>query len=182
MKKQLSIILALFLFVAFTTVNAQGKISLSVGPEVAIPMGNFGDLSGIGFGGSVGGELNLADNINGFVTVGYLTFGDKDVSNITYSFTAIPIIVGAKYYIGKGGFYTMAETGFHLWTAKVESPGVVVNGVTFGGGSAETTSTEFTYGVGVGYEIGKFDVNAKYIGAGSNLTYIGIRASYKFAL
>lgn len=177
MKKHLSIILGLVLLVAFTNVNAQSKFTLNVGPELALPMGSFGDVAGFGFGGSVGGELGLAENMKGFATVGYLMFGEKDVAGLgKWSYSAIPILVGAKYYLGKGGFYTMAETGFHLWT--VEST------VTFFGVSTtvDASSTEFTYGVGAGYEFGAFDVNAKYIGAGSGISYIGVRVAYNFAL
>ena len=37
-------------------------------------------------------------------------------------------------------------------------------------------------GVGVGYEFGSFDVNVKYTGAGSGISYIGARVGYRFAL
>ncbi len=177
MKKHLVIILGLVFLLAFTSVNAQSKIGLSVGPELALPMGSFGDAAGMGFGATIGAEMNVAENINAFAKVGYLMFGEKEIAGISkFKWSGIPILVGAKYYFGNGGFYSLAETGFHLWTAETT--------VTFFGVSATTdvTSTEFSYGVGVGYEVGSFDINAKYAGAGSGVSYIGVRAAYKFAL
>jgi len=179
MKKQLFIILGLVLLVAFTNVNAQSKFTLNVGPELALPMGSFGDVAGFGFGGSVGGELGLAENIKGFATVGYLMFGGKELfPGFETKYSGIPILVGAKYYIGKGGFYTLAETGFHLWSYDVPSINIFTGNVT----TSSQSSTEFSYGVGAGYEFGAFDVNAKYIGAGSGISYIGVRVAYNFAL
>lgn len=182
MKKHLSIILGLILLVVFTNVNAQSKMHLGVGADISLPMGSFGDVAGLGFGGSVRGELGLADNINGMATVGYLTYGGKDFGNSSYSYSAIAILVGAKYYIGTDGLYTMAETGFHLWTYSVESQPVTIGGFTVGGGSNDFSASEFSYGVGVGYEFGSFDVNVKYTGAGSGISYIGARVGYRFAL
>jgi len=177
MKKHFVILLGLVLLFAFSSVNAQSKIGFSVGPELALPMGSFGDVAGMGFGASVGGEMNLADNINGFVTVGYLTFGEKDVAGVAkWQYSGIPILVGAKYYFGKDGFYGLAETGFHLWT--------ITSTVTLFGASVsgDASSSEFSYGVGAGYEVGSFDFNAKYMGAGSGISYVGVRAAYKFSL
>jgi len=55
MKKSLIVLFALFIAVS---VNAQ-NINLSVGGELSMPMGTFGDAAGIGFGGTVRGEYPI---------------------------------------------------------------------------------------------------------------------------
>ncbi|MCF8241798.1 MAG: hypothetical protein K9J16_10460 [Melioribacteraceae bacterium] len=185
MKKIFVTVLGLFLFVGFA--NAQ---SLGVGAELSLPMGTFGDQAGMGFGGSVRGELELSDNMNGMLTVGYLTYGGKEVDfggglKDDWSWSAITILAGAKYYLGSAGFYTMAETGFHMWTAeyvRTYTPAVGYTSTL----TVDASSTEFSYGLGFGYEIpmgaNSLDLNAKYEGAGSGISYVGARVAYRFSL
>lgn len=47
MKKTLTLLLMFLVIAGFT--NAQSKIKLSVGANVALPMGSFGDIAGTGF-------------------------------------------------------------------------------------------------------------------------------------
>ncbi len=188
MKKHLVIILSLVFLLAFTSLNAQSKIGLSVGPELAVPTGTLGDIAGIGFGGTVAVQMNLGQNIDGYVRVGYLTFGEKDIASLGIAngapagttannkTSAIPLLVGTKYYFGKGGFYSLGEIGLHFISNSQT--------VSFAGASAsnDVSSTEFSYSVGVGYEVSSFDLGVRYTGAGSNANWIGVRAAYKFSL
>src|SRR5436190_330391 len=112
-----------------TTANAKPKASdngrFSIGAELGLPMGTFGDGSNIGFGGSLRYEMPMGDNLALMGTVGYLMFGGKDVTTGVPGFleyttsskmSLIPIQVGAKYYFTEqqDGFYALAQIGFML--------------------------------------------------------------------
>lgn len=100
----------------------------SAGLELGLPMGDFGDVQGIGFGVSLAYELPVGDNLGVLAQVGYLSFSAKDIEidlgpfgSMTVegmTMAAIPIQVGAKYYFteNQAGFYAGALVGLHLLT------------------------------------------------------------------
>ena len=77
-KSLLSIALVLGLVSTTLVTNAQNG-RFSVGAELALPMGDFGDAASTGFGGSVRYEYPVNDNIGLTGTVGYLIFSGKTV-------------------------------------------------------------------------------------------------------
>src|SRR5512138_1004184 len=83
--------------------SAQSKIALNIGADVLLPMGSFADVQGVGFGGDVTGEYALMPELNLIATLGYFSWGGKDVTvagftRSGFSFHSIPFMVGAKYY------------------------------------------------------------------------------------
>lgn len=100
----------------------------SAGLELALPMGDFGDAQGIGFGVSLGYELPVGDNLGVLAQAGFISFTAKDIEiEIPFlgtttiegmTMTAIPIQVGAKYYFtdNQDGVYLGLLTGIHLLT------------------------------------------------------------------
>jgi len=175
MKKTLTLLLMFLVIAGFT--NAQSKIKLSVGANVALPMGSFGDIAGTGFGGTVTGEYPINNQIVGTATVGYISWGTKDFGGSEWSFSAIPVLAGAKYYFDKG-LYAHGQLGFHMFSSSVE----IDFGPFFGGKQkVDDNSSEFTIGLGAGYEINNFDLSAAYYII-SDSNYFGIRAAYKFSL
>lgn len=193
MKKVLSLLVVLVLFAGFT--NGQSKITLGVGGTLALPMGTFGDAASLGFGGLVRGEMGFG-SIVGTASLGYLSFPGKDISEdqgsgvtTTYStsFSAIPILVGAKYSFAPG-FYGSIEAGLNMlsWEAKWETK---VGGVVYpaGSGSLTGSETKFGFAVGVGYQLSAFDISLKYqnLGTPENgdaLNFIGVNVIYNFGL
>lgn len=181
MKQLLSVVLLAVLFTGFINAQSQG---ISIGANVALPMGDFGDAANVGFGGTATYERSFAPNILGQVYAGYLTFGGDDIegSDETYSFSMIPIMVGAKYFFQPNkGFYANAMLGVHLYT--FDMPEYDFMGVTYGGSE---TSTEFSFGFGAGYEVpvgGKnaVDLNAHYMLV-SDANYVGVRIAYRFGM
>lgn len=139
-------------------------------------MGDFGDIAGTGFGATVTGDYPLAEKIYGTATLGFLTWGTKEFAGGEWSYSAIPILAGAKYYF-QNNFYGYGQLGFHVFSYSYE--------VDFGpwGGKVKSddSSTEFTFGFGAGYEINNFDLSAGYYII-SDANYIGLRAAYKFSL
>lgn len=185
MKKALLFVLVLFL--AVTTSNAQ-KFSLSVGPEVALPMGDFGDFAGTGFGGTVRFEYPFNNQLVGIVDAGYLMWGGEEFDlggfgKVTTDYSAIPILAGVKYYFGPN-FYALAQAGIHMFTFDAESE------ISFLGSTTKTSSSasesKFGAGAGIGYELAlgsmMLDLNAKYQMVADDLSYVGVRAGLKFGL
>lgn len=184
------------LLVAFAvgTSSAQSKMSLSVGPDVLVPMGTFGDLYSIGFGGSVRGQYDFTPEVSGGVTVGYYTWSAKDVPAGVGKpkFSGLPIRLNGKYYFmpGKGPrVYGMFELGLFFWSASVDVPSYTILGQTFGGGSVSTTGSDFNYCPGIGVEIPagsmNLDLSARYDAiatSGNSTGNLAVRVALNFPL
>jgi hypothetical protein len=181
MKNLLFVILVALLSTGFIKAQSQG---ISIGANVALPMGDWSDGANTGFGGTATYERSFTPNITGQVYAGYITFGGDELEGFSYSYSMIPIMVGAKYFFqpsGKG-FYGNALLGVHLFTADVSVPDEFEP--YYSGGSE--TSTEFSFGIGAGYEVpvgGKnaVDITAHYMLI-SDANYIGARIAYRFGL
>lgn len=174
MKKILAI---LAIFVTLTMVTNAQKIKLSVGPEIAIPLGTFGDAANLGIGATVRAEYTAAPNINLMFTTGYVSWGGKDIDlgffgTIKTDYSNIPLLAGAKYYLNPS-VYGMAELGLNMFSVSV--------------GGASTSETKFGGSVGAGYETAltptlSLDINAKYAFVADDLNHIGARVGLKFGL
>ncbi|PKL88867.1 MAG: hypothetical protein CVV23_07975 [Ignavibacteriae bacterium HGW-Ignavibacteriae-2] len=176
MKK--AVLILSIIFAVSITAQAQ-QIKFSAGPEIALPMGDFGDIAGTGIGASLRGEYPINEKIVGIAEIGYLTWGEKETFGITSSYSAIPIQVGAKYYFNNG-FYGIAEAGMHLFTVNLK-----IDWDGFGTVEEDESTSDFGFGFGAGYEFPvdkfMFDVNAKYQII-SDINYLGLRAGVKFAI
>lgn len=147
--------------------SAQGRFS--VGPEIALPMGDFGDVSGLGIGGTVRYEAPINDNLSWMGTAGYIGFAEKDDLGVKVSI--IPIQAGLKYYFTESfsGFYAGAELGANIVKAKVD----------FLGESFSDSETKFGFAPQIGYHLSVIDISARYqIIADSD--YVGFRIAYVF--
>jgi opacity protein-like surface antigen len=159
--------------------QTEGAVNkISVGPEFALPIGDFGDVYSVGFGGSVQGELNVAKSLNLTGSAGYLSFSyKKEIKDFYKSLGAplkndgiIPLKVGAKYYFG-GNFYGAGEVGAAIATG-------------------EGSGTAFAYSptLGASFSVAdksSIDLGIRYEGwskNGSNISFIGIRAAFAFGL
>jgi len=170
MKRAFYLLLVLVVFAGLT--NAQSKISLGVGGTLAVPLGTFADISSVGGGGLVQGEMSLGPVV-GTASIGYVAFGSKDVlgSGVKNTTSAVPVLVGAKYSFSPL-FYGSAELGLNFISTKVETPA-----------SSGTLSTnDFVYAVGVGVNLSTIDLSLKYQALNSSSNYIGVNALYFFGL
>ena len=178
-----------------------GNGRFSVGLEIALPSGTFGDAAGTGFGASLRYEMPMGDNLGLTGTAGYITYGKKtidlgggDTWSYTYSF--IPILVGAKYYFTEqqSGFYGMFQLGVTMLSDKIEEttaaqPALYIGNIQYQAATPEsTTSTTFTgsyltYGLGVGYALSNIDLYAGYTtvsSEGASSSWLGLRLAYVF--
>lgn len=170
---------------------------ISAGLELALPMGDFGDAYGIGFGVTLGFEAPVGDNLGFIAQAGYMSFSGKDLSvgPITVKVDAagmIPVQVGLKYYFtdNQEGFYAGLLTGVHMQSVKeVELVGTTLE---------EKNSLKTNFGIAplVGYIVGEnIDIALRYqmiFAEGAEVTatgveektvtnsYLGVRVAYMF--
>lgn len=175
MKKLLLLTAVAGLF-AFSSVNAQTKApKLSLGADFAFPMGDFGDATDFGFGGSLQYQHPVAENLLVTGSAGYLNFKGKDYTamGVTYkggNSGAIPIKAGARYYFGEN-FFAAGELGAAIPTKD--------------GGK-----TAFVYAPGIGVDFpvsdkGSVELGARYEAWSANSAtsgFIGLRAAFNFGL
>lgn len=182
MKKMFLVLIAVLCLSNF--LMAQGKMGLSVQGGVALPTGDFGDVAGTGFGGSVTFMYEVSPMLAITGSAGYTTWGPKEdlPDGFDYSLATIPVLVGARYTFGKGNFlpYISAELGMHFLSSTVEILGQEY--------SDSESKFGFAPGVGFYYAFNQktmLDVNVKYNSIsteGSSTSYIGINAGVGFAL
>lgn len=172
----------LVVFLLFSTLSFSQGSGISVGGNLALPIGDWSDFAEMGFGGTVSYEHKFAPNLVGTATAGYLMWsGKEDVEGFSYDYSAIPILAGVKFYFTPGqGLYAAGQVGFHLFTIDVD---VEAFGFT---ASSSASETEFSAAAGVGYEIpvgpkGAVDLNAMF-NLISDLNYLGFRVAYKIGL
>jgi hypothetical protein len=165
MKKLVVMVALIAASVSFA--SAQGRFS--VGAELALPMGDFGDVSGLGIGGTVRYESAINDNLNWTGTAGYISFAEKDDYNLKISM--IPIQAGLKYYFTESfnGFYGGAQLGVSIVKAKSD----------FFGESVSASDTEFGFAPEIGYHLSVIDISARYQIV-SDFDYVGFRIAYVF--
>jgi hypothetical protein len=145
---------------------SQGRFS--IGAELALPVGDWDEAIGLGFGGSVRYEAPINENLSWMGTGGFLSFGEKDDSGLKA--TMIPVLGGIKYYFTESfnGFYAGAELGVSFNKVKYDIPGF---------GSGEESSTDFAFGPQVGYHVGPLDISARYFLV-EDANSLGFRVAY----
>ncbi len=190
MKKLLSFAVIVLLSFAMSNTFGQGKNYLGIGANLALPMGTFGDVAGVGIGGTASFEMEFTPNITGIATAGYLSFGGKDFTgpyySYSYGYSDIPIMAGAKYYFTPGtALYGIAQIGFQIFNANYTTTSTIP-GFEYSFSGSSGSSTEFAFAIGAGYEVpvgakGAIDLTGTF-NIVSNLNYIGIRAAYRFGI
>jgi hypothetical protein len=202
MKNLLLAIVVVALVCGLGNTASAGNMMLSVGADVLLPMGTFGDAFSTGFGGSVRGQYDVNAMFSAGLTIGYYTWSGKDITigGTTSSgptFSGLPIRVFGKYYFmpaGAARVYGIAELGLFFGSVGDQTipnpaagfPGQPAN-ITVSGGS----SSDFNYAPGVGLELPlgsgntKLDVSVRYDGvatSGSSSGSLGARVGINFGL
>ena len=173
------------------TVNAQSP-QVSLGVDLALPLGDFGDAYSLGVGPAAGFELPVGDNLGVTAQLSYqfLTV-NSDLGDFIKSASMLPVQVGAKYYFmdQQEGFYGHVQLGIH--STSVTSKEQVIPGIP--GFTQDitipeetTSSTNFSWAIGAGYQLEKLDIGLRYnsISPDSDIegaeasSYIGLRVAY----
>ena len=156
-----------------TSLFAQ-KPGISIGGNVYFPVGDWAELASIGYGGSATYEHPLGKNIAGVIYSGYTYFGGDEEG---FSWTMVPLLAGAKFYLSpKQDLYMAGLIGASFLTAKSTILGI----------DHSASSTEFQGNINFGYEVQTSEKGAVDISAGfvyiDQLSYFGMRLAYIFKL
>ncbi len=162
----LALALPLAMTLGVNNANAEG---FGVHGSFALPMGDFADFAGLGFGGGVQYEKSLNENMNYGIDASYLMFGEE--SGVTFS--VIPILAKAKYFFGGNenmNFYGSLGTGYYLFLSSFDSDLI-----------DDETEGKFGFVPGIGMTMNQFDFSAQYHFAdGSKGNFLGINVGYNF--
>lgn len=177
MKKRIFYLLA-FTLVSSVAFGQRGFHTIGVGVEGALPMGDFADAFGFGYGATGKAFYGITEHGDITGTVGYLRFGMKDESDfMSGSMGMIPIMFGYRHNFG--ALYAEPQLGLHMLKSTVkitEDFGLGLSGM---GGS--TSETKFSLGIGGGYATGKLDFGARFQLV-DRMNYVGLRIGYNFFL
>jgi hypothetical protein len=179
--KKLLLVVAVFAL-SVIGVQAQSKAqgpTFGIGPNLALPLGDFGKGFSFGLGATAQVEIPLSDNLKGVGSVGYTSFFGKTITasyvdpisgqTVTSNFKnpsvgLIPILVGARFYPSEQ-FFIGAQIGLGILT---------------GGGSS---TSAFDYYPQIGYDAGQLQFILGYNGLSKNgetNSHVGLTALYKF--
>jgi len=156
----------------------KGKMTLGVGGEFGLPMGDFGDGYTMGFGGSGRFQYGIQDNITIYGQIAYISWSeDEDVIPSDASSYSLEFLAGGKYGFGSG-FYGLAELGINSFGFSYDYTDPF-SGQTL---SFDDSESKFMLAPGVGYMYQGFTVEVKYFLIDSDLSHLRFRVGYDFAL
>lgn len=184
MKKVLFTVV-LLLCVTISTNAQSGQMAVGGGVVIAMPMGNFGDVAGMGFGATARGEYSLNKQMSIVADIGYITYGEEIDG---WSYSQIPIMAGVKYYF-PGGFYGLGQFGIHMisWDFEYTTPSYNIGGYNFPGEtiSSDDSESKIGFNLGGGYEtkVGNMilDLSAQ-LSVIEDANQLMLRAGLKFPL
>lgn len=167
---------------------AQGT-QLSLGADLALPQGDFSKEFSLGIGPSVGAELPVGDKLGITLQAGYtILLLKEDIKAVLESAALIPVQAGLAYHFNddREGLYVLGQLGIHNFTEKFKS------NAAFGLEEESESSTNFSWAIGAGYQLGKLDLGVRYNsispkeeegGAEAEaFNYIGLRLAYRLSL
>ena len=162
---------------------------ISIGADLLLLQGDFSKEFSLGVGPTVGLEVPVGDKVGITIQAGYDILMLKDeIKEVLDGATIIPAQAGLKYYFqeSQSGVYAHAQAGIHAFSEKFKENALF-------GLEAETESkTNFSWGIGAGYQLSKLDIGIRYnmVMAGEEeggsdgeeegeaLSYIGLRIGY----
>jgi hypothetical protein len=101
---------AVVLCAAFVgSAGAEEKFTVGADAAVVPPMGDWGDIAGIGFGGLARVEYAFAESLKLTGRVGYIHHLPTESGGLDLSTAEIPFLAGAKYLLGDA--YVAGELG-----------------------------------------------------------------------
>jgi Outer membrane protein beta-barrel domain len=183
MKKALSICVLLLLVSSLSfsqLVPAKGKMTLGPALELSLPIGNFSDYAGFGFGGTARFEYGLEPNLALTGNLGYLYWGGKSGDQYDWSNSAVPLLAGVKYGIGKS-FFVSGELGFYFYTIDWNYTGPS-GGLLGFLGSYSASSTQFMLAPGIGYQKGPIEGLLRFYLLDTDLMNFSLMVAYNFPL
>lgn len=148
------------------------KMSLGANFELSVPVGDFSNFAGTGYGGNLryqwGSDVRSAFTL----TAGYLVWGKKDlVADNSVQLKAFNFFLGGKYYLAEG-FYGSLEGGLDFFTYTYERTVV----------GAEGNTSRFMLPIGIGYQKSGFELGVRYMLFATYFNSFSFTLGYNFML
>jgi hypothetical protein len=150
MKKTFAAVVFASLF--SVTAHAQTGPLLGVDAEVAVPVGNFSDGAGLGFGGLLRYEFPVITRANVTARAGFVYHLSKDTTTalgtVTTKFWTIPLLAGLKF-AATPSIYLAGEVGVFVNHGSSEIGGM---------SAGSNTQSDLGLTLGVGYRLSALDL------------------------
>lgn len=151
---------------------------INAGAEIGLPVGDFGNAYGIGFGATGKAFYNINDKVDITGKLGYLHFAMKDDHDMmSGSMGMIPIMFGYRYNFG--GFYGEPQLGFTNLRSKVKFNDSGLGGM-LSSLSGNSSTTKVSFALGGGYSFEDWDLGAHFQIV-DQLNFFGLRVGYNFS-
>ena len=149
-----------------------GKHSLGATFELSLPVGDFSNIAGTGYGGNLRYQFGVDRRSVFTATAGYLAWTKKDFGlNTSVQPAAISVFLGGKYYLAEG-FYGSLEGGLYFVDYTYEGPVL----------GAEGNTTKFMLPIGIGFQKSGFEIGARYMLLDVDFNAVSITVGYNFML
>lgn len=156
---------------AVAAAPAAGKMTLGVDLAFMLPLSTWADATGLGFGGLVRGEYDVAPQLKVTGRAGYIYSLKKELAggstgglsiSMKNQINVIPIWVGAKYAL-TDMFYGAAEVGLNhlMFNSESSCSGDATTCALMGGMSGSSSEDKLGVNVGAGAIINGIDLRAQ---------------------
>ena len=164
---------------SFASHAQKGNNQIGVAFETGIPTGDFGKVSNLGFGSSVKGLYGIGTAGQLTLTAGFSSFSTKDKyleSGEKASLSIIPIMAGYRHNISQ--FFIEPQLGIGIYNSHDSYEG---------SDPVNVSQSAFTWAIGAGYHIKKFDLGVRYQSGkksewDNSIGLVGIHIGYNFSL
>lgn len=157
----------------------QGFHKAGIGAEGALPLGDFGEVYGIGFGATGKAYYGITEQGDITGTLGYLQFGIKDGGEFLKGhLSMVPIMFGYQHRFSDG-WYGEPQVGLQVVKSSIKLANT--GDFDFGNYGGSSSTTELSVGLGGGYDFGVLDVSARFQLV-NHSNFIGVRLAYNFSL
>ncbi len=178
--------------------DTKGPITLAGALGLALPIGSYNTVTGLGIGLYFDGEYKLTPEIRPTLRLGLQYHFDTTrtpAENLTSYSTksrahAIPLLVGARFFPMKEGLYLFAETGIFIRFVSETREGAQSTTLagcqkTDVGVECSTSKVNLGIGAGGGYVLGPIDIHASFHSYdlttfGARMA-VGLTGGYRFA-
>lgn len=174
--KNFMMIIALLSVSSFSYAQ-KGFNTIGANVEFGVPIGDFGQAYGVGFGASGKVFYGISEAGSATGSLGFMRFGIKEDSQfMSGSMSMIPFQVGYRHLFGS--LYGEPQLGLMVLRSKVSFDDM---GLGLSGLSGTSSTTKVTLGLGGGYLMNSWDLGAKFQIV-DNLNFFGLSVGYHFSL
>ena len=154
------------------------KLLLGVDGSFGLPIGKYGDATGVGGGVLLTAEYPVIEALNATARIGFnYQFDKSPVAGTDTHVHSIPVLLGAKYYLmpDHQGLFGAAELGMFDLMSSISN----------GGASASQNDVKFGMGIGAGWQMkqwnARVNLHSHDVGNFGDALMVSAGVGYQFA-